>query len=133
MEPKVIIVGAGASGIAAASKLYQEGITDITVLEAENRLGGRIHSVDFKGTVVDLGAQWCHGEKDNIVYEIVKDLNVLGDSYNDYSDNVYYMSSGQAVNKNVSDRLQEIAFNIFEDYDAMVQCDQPFGKYFCDR
>lgn len=54
---KVIIIGAGASGLACAAKLISKGF-DVTILEAENRIGGRIHSVPFGGTVVDLGAQW---------------------------------------------------------------------------
>lgn len=43
LKSKVIIVGAGVSGIGAASKLMQNGITDITILEASDRIGGRIH------------------------------------------------------------------------------------------
>lgn len=44
---KIAIVGAGASGIAAASRLSQEGINDFVVLEANDRIGGRINTVDF--------------------------------------------------------------------------------------
>lgn len=55
---KVIIIGAGASGIACAVKLYEKGITDFIILEAENRIGGRIHTVPFASNVVELGAQW---------------------------------------------------------------------------
>ena len=40
---RVLIVGAGASGLAAASRLHQKGVTDFAVLEAANRIGGRIH------------------------------------------------------------------------------------------
>ncbi|XP_015110286.1 spermine oxidase isoform X2 [Diachasma alloeum] len=49
-DPKVIIVGAGSSGIAAASKLLQNGITDVTILEAEGRFGGRVYSAKFGRT-----------------------------------------------------------------------------------
>ena len=45
--PSVIIIGAGAAGIAAASKLLKDGIKDVTILEAENRIGGRIRTVKF--------------------------------------------------------------------------------------
>ena len=38
----VVVVGAGAAGLAAASRLYKHGLTDVTVVEASNRLGGRI-------------------------------------------------------------------------------------------
>lgn len=43
-QPKIIIVGAGISGIAAATKLYENGFNDITILEAENRIGGRVYT-----------------------------------------------------------------------------------------
>ena len=43
-SPSVIIIGAGAAGIAAASKLLKDGIKDVTILEAENRIGSRINT-----------------------------------------------------------------------------------------
>lgn len=46
-ETKVVIVGAGAAGIAAASKLLQRGVSDFVILEANNRIGGRICTKDF--------------------------------------------------------------------------------------
>jgi cation diffusion facilitator CzcD-associated flavoprotein CzcO len=42
-----VIVGAGASGIAAASMLMQYGVDSIVILEAEDRTGGRINTVPF--------------------------------------------------------------------------------------
>lgn len=90
--PSVIIVGAGPSGVAAASRLLENNFSDITVLEAENRIGGRIFSVKFGDAYVDLGAHWCHGEKENVVYDLVKDLNLVehtsGDSRILYSSGV---------------------------------------------
>lgn len=50
---KVIIIGAGAAGIASAARLWQNGIRDFLILEASNRIGGRIHTVDF-------GKQHCY-------------------------------------------------------------------------
>lgn len=46
-NPKIVIVGAGASGIAAASKLFQNGLTNFILLEAENRIGGRIYTASL--------------------------------------------------------------------------------------
>ena len=45
---QIIIIGAGASGLAAASRLCEQGIhpAQITILEAENRNGGRIHTIN---------------------------------------------------------------------------------------
>lgn len=58
LDKKVVIIGAGPSGIAAATKLLSNGFRDITILEAEGRIGGRIHTIDFGKNVLDLGAQW---------------------------------------------------------------------------
>lgn len=127
---KIIIIGAGVAGIAAAKRLLENGFTNIIILEAENRIGGRIHSVEFGGSVVDLGAQWCHGQEQNAVYELVKDLNLLGDSHNDYYDNEYYDSTGRIISKSVTRPLMEIAFEIFRDCESMLGNNEPFGNYF---
>ena len=59
-DGKVIIVGAGASGLAAAKILEQNHI-DYTILEATNRYGGRLKKdttlADFS---IDVGAEWIH-------------------------------------------------------------------------
>ena len=46
-DKKIIIIGAGISGISAASKLIENGFKNVIILEAKNRIGGRIHTVDF--------------------------------------------------------------------------------------
>ena len=46
-SPSIIIIGAGASGIAAASKLLQNGFENVTILEAEDRIGGRVYTTQF--------------------------------------------------------------------------------------
>lgn len=50
-KKRVVIVGAGAAGIAAATRLYETGIKDIVILEAESRIGGRVHTIDVKSNV----------------------------------------------------------------------------------
>lgn len=46
-SPRIVIVGAGAAGIATASKLLENGFEDVLILEAENRIGGRINTTEF--------------------------------------------------------------------------------------
>lgn len=55
---KILIIGAGASGFAAAAKLISNGFKNVLILEAENRIGGRIHTIPFGANVLDMGAQW---------------------------------------------------------------------------
>ena len=58
---RVVIVGAGAAGLAAARWLQQRGVKPV-VLEARDRVGGRIHTVEMgNGSPVDLGAAYIHG------------------------------------------------------------------------
>jgi monoamine oxidase len=53
-----VVVGAGLSGLAAATKLQEAGV-DTIVLEGRDRVGGRACSVALDdGTVLDLGGQW---------------------------------------------------------------------------
>jgi monoamine oxidase len=43
----VIIIGSGISGLSAADRLIKNGVTDIQILEARDRYGGRAHTVPF--------------------------------------------------------------------------------------
>ncbi|XP_049811892.1 spermine oxidase [Schistocerca nitens] len=99
ISTKAVIIGAGAAGIAAACRLLERGMNDFVVLEAEDRIGGRVHSVDFCGNIVDLGAHWVHGEKGNVVFALLKDLNILQMSVTSITeDNVMFVdSSGKPV------------------------------------
>ena len=51
------MVGAGFAGLAAADELARAG-AEVCVLEARDRVGGRVHSVPFAGAVVERGAEW---------------------------------------------------------------------------
>lgn len=53
----VIVVGAGLAGLAAALELRRNG-KKVVVLEAQNRVGGRVFSESRDGIIIDYGAQW---------------------------------------------------------------------------
>ena len=56
----VIVIGAGVAGLAAARRLAAAGLR-VTVLEASDRVGGRIRSIRQHGLVLELGAEFVHG------------------------------------------------------------------------
>ena len=61
-KKRVIVIGAGISGLAAAEQLVGEfGLHEVTVLESRDRVGGRIQTSRALGSPVDLGASWIHG------------------------------------------------------------------------
>ncbi|WP_426956384.1 flavin monoamine oxidase family protein [Muricoccus radiodurans] len=63
-DPDLLIVGAGAAGIAAAREARSLGL-DVRVLEARGRVGGRAHTVQDLGSPFDLGATWLHAAQSN--------------------------------------------------------------------
>ena len=67
----VVVVGAGVAGLAAARRLTEHGVR-VTVLEARDRIGGRISTVrDSRVPVpIELGAEFIHGSAKEVV-EIV--------------------------------------------------------------
>jgi monoamine oxidase len=66
-DPKnqtVIIVGAGIAGLAAAKKLKEKGFK-VIVLEAQDKVGGRLRTNRSLGVAFDEGASWIHGVTGN--------------------------------------------------------------------
>ena len=58
----VLVVGAGVAGLAAAARLTRAG-RRVTLIEARDRIGGRVHTVRPPGTThpIELGAEFVHG------------------------------------------------------------------------
>jgi hypothetical protein len=65
----VIIIGGGMAGVSTSYHLLKQQqqqsssspCSSILLLEARNRLGGRIHAIDLPSCTVELGANWIHG------------------------------------------------------------------------
>jgi monoamine oxidase len=62
--PGICVVGAGVSGLRAAGLLATAGLK-VTVLEARNRIGGRVQQSSELGLPIDVGASWIHGTQGN--------------------------------------------------------------------
>ncbi|KAK6463392.1 corticosteroid binding protein [Scheffersomyces coipomensis] len=75
VHKKVIIIGGGISGVKATLDLYNGGVQDTLILEARDRLGGRLLSIDSTnnqsgGDVkYDLGASWFHDSLNNPLFD----------------------------------------------------------------
>ena len=47
LNSRIVIIGGGVSGLSAFNELLNYGFKNVTLLEAENRLGGRINTIPF--------------------------------------------------------------------------------------
>ena len=69
----------------------ENGVEDIIILEASERVGGRIRKQEFGGVSVELGAGWVAGvggTKINPVWDLAKQAN-LRTCFSDYSNARY--------------------------------------------
>lgn len=71
---KVVVVGAGVAGLTAAYRLQQHGF-EVTVLEAESRVGGRMSSIEKNGYQMDLAAL-ALSNKYTAMHRMVNDLGI---------------------------------------------------------
>ncbi|KAG6591825.1 Polyamine oxidase 4, partial [Cucurbita argyrosperma subsp. sororia] len=75
-SPSVIVIGGGIAGVAAARALHDASF-QVILLEARDRLGGRIHTNYSFGFPVDLGASWLHGVcKENPLAPLISKLGL---------------------------------------------------------
>jgi monoamine oxidase len=67
-EADVIVIGAGMAGLRAAGELVTEG-RSVILLEAKDRVGGRVKYGEVAGRAVDLGGQWAGAHHSELLGE----------------------------------------------------------------
>lgn len=113
-KSKIIIIGAGIAGLAAARELVNQ--FDVTLLEARERAGGRVHTDHSLGVAFDLGAFIIHGFKGNPMISLADKYNAL---YEPLTFGKVCLESTEFISEPESDA-------IFEQFDELTER----AKYF---
>ncbi len=92
---RVIVIGAGVAGLAAARDLSRSG-HEVIVLEARDRLGGRVWTDRSFGIPIEMGANWIEGADDNPVRAIADEAG-LAHTPSDFDDVALYDHRGRPV------------------------------------
>ena len=114
-----------------SKRLFRSGFLNITILEAQNRTGGRIRSVPIiqktssnssRGHHVEFGAQWIHGQVANVAYKLANESGLVNCQDNDddrdcnrWKEN-YILEGGSSefIDENITDVFEDIIEKITE-------------------
>ncbi|MEO0896860.1 MAG: NAD(P)/FAD-dependent oxidoreductase [Bacteroidota bacterium] len=123
---EIIIVGAGIAGLGAAKFLQEKGYNPI-LLEAQERVGGRLKTNRSLGIAVDEGASWIHGPIKNPITELAKEAGATTFLTDDESFVAYDMD-GSRYSEDIIGQAEERYQEILEELDG--QKDMSFGEVF---
>lgn len=104
MSKTVLVLGAGASGLACARELVAHHCT-VTVLEARSRIGGRVWTDERLGFPVDLGASWIMGAAGNPLSAIARAAGI--DLVNTHGDRLACYRAGHRVSSRELDQTAQ--------------------------
>lgn len=138
-EISVGIVGAGFAGLRCADILLQADCK-VTILEARDRLGGRVAQSTHLGHRVDLGPNWIHGTDDNPIMEIAKQTGTKLHACDE--DFCLFDEDGKAVGKEEADEYSALfwddgliadAFRISNEQSDAIDPQKSIYDFFVER
>ncbi|XP_011798673.1 PREDICTED: spermine oxidase isoform X4 [Colobus angolensis palliatus] len=136
-QPRVVVIGAGLAGLAAAKALLEQGFTDVTVLEASSHIGGRVQSVKLGHATFELGATWIHGSHGNPIYHLAEASGLLEETTDGersvgrislYSKNgvaCYLTNHGRRIPKDVVEEFSDLYNEVYNLTQEFFRHDKP--------
>lgn len=119
----VVIVGAGAAGLTAANDLKKAGLS-VAVLEARDRVGGRLWTDVIDGAMLEIGGQWVSPDQDALI-ETIAELGLETFSRYREGDSVYINEAGELTRFTgeifpVPPATEKVMVELIDELDRMV-------------
>ncbi|KAF4322077.1 hypothetical protein JM18_002192 [Phytophthora kernoviae] len=109
---RVAVIGAGLAGVSAANALLSSGrfdASDVCVLEAQSRIGGRVQTKSFSDSLpvnVEVGAAWIHGTEGNPFAKLAQKFGI---SFKEISPRNPWLHPGSCPNFVIFDDSRELS------------------------
>ncbi|ORM31797.1 NAD(P)/FAD-dependent oxidoreductase [Williamsia sp. 1135] len=129
-----LIVGAGIAGLTAARILASQG-RQVVVLEARDRVGGRVWTSRSDGEVVDQGASWIHGVDGNPVADAVDAFGMrtveftVGSYQPDGRPIAYYSPTGTRLSDEATERFVSDIYSFNEYFATTIATSAPHTSF----
>ncbi|KAH3899883.1 related to Polyamine oxidase FMS1 [Saccharomycodes ludwigii] len=144
IETKIVIIGCGIAGLKAAQELYQqkfcqdvvETAPQVLILEARDRIGGRLYTVDGLNDRYDIGAAWHHDILRNPLFQEEHELkkkNLTASKYifdDDYG--IIFDEMGTKLNHDKDLKLEVVQNELekFVELEYFSELEYPNTSYF---
>lgn len=106
-KKRIVVIGAGLAGLAAARELQRRG-HEVVVVEARDRIGGRIWtSTKWADMPLDFGATWIHGVDGNPITALADEINASR-LVTQYDSVANYATNGQLLTEAQEAQLEQL-------------------------
>lgn len=127
-DKTVIVIGAGISGLAAAKALKEKGFK-VIVLEAQNKVGGRLRTNRTFGVAFDEGASWVHGIIENPITALAMQAG-MNTAFTDDASRISYDIGGVLRSETTYENAESELYSILNSMMNSGNANQSFETIF---
>lgn len=115
-HPSVVIIGAGMAGLSAAETLLKNGVTNIRIVEATDRYGGRVYTKNWNNGNCELGAKFVDFPFDTTILKTYGDVGICNEKCPDFN---FFKSDGSLIDLKISSCVRKEFANLRNSFENM--------------